>query len=41
MGVAWLIVVYQSAHSTQADPRTIQEVRRILLENLDELGMRP
>ena len=28
-------VVYQSEHSTQSDPRTIQEVRRILLEHLD------
>ena len=28
-------VVYHSQHSTQADPETIQELRRILLDNLE------
>lgn len=34
-GVASEFVVYHSGHSTQANPETIQETRRILLENLD------
>ncbi len=28
-------VVYRSSHSTQSHPETIQELRRILLENLE------
>jgi hypothetical protein len=28
-------IVFQSGHSTQAHPDTIQETRRILLEHLD------
>ena len=37
-GVESELVVFRSGHSTQSDPRTIQEVRRILLRHLDAAG---
>ncbi|MEO8605266.1 MAG: alpha/beta hydrolase [bacterium] len=41
-GVESEVVIHHSSHSTQADPRTIDEVRRILLEHVGvaDCGMR-
>ncbi|MDJ0865382.1 MAG: alpha/beta fold hydrolase [Myxococcota bacterium] len=40
-GVESELVVFRSGHSTQSDPRTIQEVRRILLQHLEAAGGSP
>jgi hypothetical protein len=37
------VVIHHSGHSTQGDPRTVDEVRRILLEHIEKAncGQRP
>jgi pimeloyl-ACP methyl ester carboxylesterase len=42
-GVESEVVIHHSGHSTQADPRTVDEVRRILLEHIEKAncGQRP
>ena len=42
-GVESEVVIHHSGHSTQGDPRTVDEVRRILLEHIEtaNCGQRP